>query len=45
MNVVIPKSHFNIRFRAYGIDATGVDPSPDLIENATPKVIKNNPKI
>mgnify|MGYP003315180289 CR=1 FL=1 len=30
--------------RAYGIDATGVDSSPDLIEKATPKVIKNNPK-
>lgn len=45
MNVVIPKSMFNIGFNAYGIDATGVEPRPDLIENATPKVIKNKPKM
>ncbi len=25
MNVVIPKSMFNIGFNAYGIDATGVE--------------------
>ena len=29
----------------HGIDATGVEPRPDLIENATPKVIKNKPKM
>ena len=45
MNVVIPRSMFNIRFNAYGIDATGVEPRPDLIENATPNVIKNKPKM
>ena len=45
INVVITKSMFNIRFNAYGIDATGVEPRPDLIENATPKVIKNKQKM
>ena len=32
------------RFRAYEIELIGVVPKVDLMENATPKAIINNPK-
>ena len=32
------------RFRAYEIELMGVVPKVDLMENATPKAMMNNPK-
>ena len=43
MNVVIPILIFVIMVNAYEIELIGVVPSVDIIENDTPKAIKNKP--
>jgi hypothetical protein len=45
MNVATPISTNHIRFIAYGMELTGAEPKHDLIENATPNVIRYRPKI
>ena len=40
MNVATPISIDHIRFIEYGIELTGAEPNPDLIENGTPNVIR-----
>ncbi len=37
--------HRSERFNAYGMELTGAEPKHDLIENATPNVIRYRPKI
>ena len=44
MNVVIPMSMPVHNAREYAIELMGVVPKVDLIENATPKAMINNPK-
>lgn len=44
MNVVIPMSMPVHKAREYAIELIGVVPKVDLIENATPKAMINNPK-
>ena len=43
INVVIPMSIFVINAREYEIELIGVVPRREIIENATPVAIKNNP--
>jgi hypothetical protein len=45
MNVANPISIAHIKSIAYGIELTGAEPKPDLIEKATPKVMRYSPKI
>ncbi len=45
MNVATPISIAQTRSIAYGIELTGAEPNPDLIENATPNVMRYRPKI
>jgi len=44
-NVAMPMLITDIKSIAYGIELTGADPSPDFIENATPRVIRYNPNM
>lgn len=44
MNVVTPMLMPVHKFRAQAMELMGVVPKVDLIENATPNAIMNNPK-
>ena len=45
INVVNPISIFVINAREYEIELIGVVPSVDIIENDTPRAIKNKPEV